>query len=340
MTIFVTMLLSLIACMASEDEEEEEQLGVGEMLAFVELLMNLLEFGNYPAIYNSSFPKMEECGCYYSPKKIIWGNNIGLECQRGIEGVELPEFDAENCGRLCNDMHGFDTVLFCPPGWDASCTIGCTPTAQFETIEDRAKFWNTTLTSFLYHGTDYIQIDPNYLDECGCRTKAIKILYGTKVGFYCIMGENAEAEPGCSASANCVDSDGQRIVTFCPAGHRGTCDGCQEALDSNELIVWLEWMVRVTKSIVQNSLSQINWQPSMDQLLGCACKGGIEQINYGSEVGVLCEIHSFDLVGEACGPNRLCIDENGRHILHICPRGFRPSCKDGCAIPIVEKAEL
>jgi len=337
MRLFVTILLSFIASIRSE----EEQLGVREMLAFVELnLMNLLEYGNYPAMYNSSFPKMEECGCYYSPKKIVWGNKIGLECQRGLGGVAAPEFNAEKCGIRCNDMHGFDTVLFCPAGWDASCIDGCTPTAKFDSIEHRVEFWDKTISAFLHRGTDYIQISSSHLEECGCITKARKILYGTGVGFNCIMGEDSEAKPGCSASSNCVDPRGKKIVTFCPAGHRTTCDGCEKAIEKGELIERLEWMVRVTKGIVQNSLSQINWQPSMEQLLGCACKGGIKRIDYGSQVGVLCEVHSYDLIGEACGPNPLCIDDEGKEIIHICPKGFRPSCNDGCAIPIVEKGEL
>jgi len=342
---FVTGYLAFLACTASEEDEKVvEQQGVREMLEFVELnQMNLLEYGDYPAIYNSSYPRIEECGCYYSPRKIMWGSKIGLECQRGITGTaieDLPEFDSEKCGITCNDMHGFDTVLFCPPGWEASCQSGCLPTAKFDTVEDRVDFWDKTTAAFLLYGADYISIQADHLDECGCTTKARQILYGSKIGFDCIMGEDAEFKPGCSASSNCLDSAGRRIVTFCPAGHRSTCDGCEKDLESNDIIDRLEWMVAVTSGIVQLSLPMLNWQPSMEQLLGCACKGGVEPITYGAKVGVVCEVHSIDLIEETCGPNRLCVDGEDRNILHICPRGYSPSCTLGCASPIVKKQKI
>jgi len=327
--------------MASIASEES----IRDMIDFVELnLRNLLQHGNYPAIYNSSYPKIEECGCYYSPRKITWGNKIGLECQRGIAGVdrdELPEYNPLKCGVLCNDMHGFDSVLFCPPEWKGSCTRGCQPDEEFENVEARIDFWDNTLSTFLLWGTDYITIDADHLEECGCATKARKIMYGTKIGFDCIMGEDAEFKPGCSASSNCLDSSERRIVTFCPAGHRSTCDGCQKNLDSDDDIsLRLEWMTAVTSGFAQNSLPVLSWQPSLEQILGCACKSNVEQITYGSRIGMLCEIHSADLITDSCGPNILCMNEEGTDILHICPRGYKPDCTLGCATPISEKQDL
>jgi len=329
-----------MASIASEEGSEDD---IREMLNFVELnLMNLLQYGNYPAIYNSSYPKIEECGCYYSPRTITWGNKIGLECQRGIVGTrDLPDYDLEKCGVLCNDMHGFDTVLFCPPGWHGSCVSGCQPDKEFESVEARVDFWDVTLSAFLLYGTDYIAIQSDHLEECGCASKARKIMYGTKVGFDCIMGEDAVFKSGCSASSNCLDSAGRRIVTFCPAGHRSTCDGCQKNIeDTDDISERLEWMTAVTSGIAQNSLPVLSWQPSLEKILGCACKSNVEQINYGSRIGMLCEIHGADLIQDSCGPNILCMNEEGKDILHICPRGFKPDCTLGCASPISEKQEL
>lgn len=340
MRLFLTMTIALMASTASEEDE------IREMLDFIELnLLNLLQYGDYPAIYNSSYPRIEECGCYYSPKKIAWGNKIGLECQRGIPGVNvkaLPEHDADKCGRLCNDMHGIDAVLFCPPGWTSSCEQGCEPNAEFATVKDRVDFWNATLSAFLLYGSDYIAIKGDHLKQCGCTSKARKIMYGSKIGFFCVMGEDSEALPGCSASSDCLDTDGRRIVTFCPAGHRATCDGCQINLNStdDDLHGRLEWMTAVTSGIAQNSLSVLSWQPSLEQILGCACKANVEQITYGARVGIVCEIHGVDMIQDSCGPNILCMDDEGKDILHICPQGFKPDCKLGCATPISEKLEL
>jgi len=337
---FVTVALVLLG-ISQQDTEEE----VRDMLDFVELnLANLLQYGTYPALYDASYTRIRECGCFYSPRKINWGSHIGLECRREAEpGDEMPAFDPELCGIQCNDQHGFDTILLCPPGWEKGCQSGCVPKEIFESIEARVSFWESTLNGFLLQGTDHITIARDYLDACGCVSKARRILYGTKVGFDCVRGEDAEVKPGCNAEANCKDERGRQLVQFCPSGHTSTCSGCVKEISGDDVVTRLRWMVGVTSDLVQLSLPELQWQPALEQILGCGCKGSVEQITYGAGIGVICEIHSAQLIGPQCGENQICVDNDGREILHICPKGFKPSCEHGCASPTMlmdDKLEL
>jgi len=326
----------------AQDARESE---VADLIDFVELnLLNLLQFGTYPALYDASYLRIKQCGCLYSPKKINWGSHIGLECKRQVElGEELPAFDAEHCGIMCNDQHGFDNIILCPAGFESACDTGCHPKARFNTIEERVDFWEGTVHRFLLDGTDYFTVKPEYLEMCGCKSKARRILYGSKVGFDCVMKEGGTMGPGCNAVSNCKDERGRPLVTFCPSGFSPSCSGCVKELKGDDVISKLRWMVGVTSDIVQLSLADLHWEPALEQILGCGCKGDVEQVTYGAGIGVVCEIHSVNLVGPNCGQTEICENGEGKEILHICPTGFLPSCKHGCATPIMlqdQKHEL
>jgi len=337
---FAVVALSLLAISQQDNEAE-----IVDLFNFVELnLINLLQFGTYPALYDASHQRIKQCGCFYSPRKINWGSHIGLECKRQVElGQEFPEFEPEHCGVMCNDRHGFDTIVLCPAGWENSCETGCHPKELFSSVEERLEFWEGTVHRFLLDGTDYFTIKQEFLDTCGCESKARRILYGSKVGFDCVQREGFTKGPGCNAVTNCNDERGRLLVTFCPAGFSPSCAGCVKQLEGDDVVSKLRWMVGVTSDIVQLSLADLNWEPALDQILGCGCKGSVEQITYGAGIGVVCEIHSAELVGPNCGQNQICIDEEGKQILHICPTGFKPSCEQGCATPLTlqeQKPEL
>jgi len=338
--IYVAMMVVLLLASTAQ-EDVTSVVDLGGMLDFVEMnIINLLQFGNYPAIYNSSHLKIKDCGCTFSPRKIKWGSQIGLQCYRGlIPGDRIPPLNVDNCGNQCNDKHGFDIVLFCPEGWVSDCARGCHPVSKFASFEDRVYFWENTVDSFLLHGTEYISIKEDYLDECGCSTKARQIRYGTRVGFDCIMKKDGVMKPGCNAASSCMSVRGERLATFCPAGHTSTCSGCKKAVKSDTLADRLDWMVKVSTDLAALSLPMLEWYPSLDQLLGCGCKGNVEQINYGANIGFKCTIHDPNMVTDECGPNTLCQDSNGIEILHMCPRGFEPSCRSGCANPVLRKEE-
>jgi len=337
--------LVALALLGISQEHTEEEAEIVVLLNFVELnLVNLLQFGTYPALYDASYLRIRQCGCFYSPRTINWGSHVGLECKREVElGQELPAFDPEHCGIMCNDHHGFDTILLCPPGWDASCQKGCNPKALFNSVEERVDFWEGIVHRFLLDGTDYFTIKPEYLENCGCASKARRILYGSKVGFDCVQNEEGTMGEGCNAVSNCKDERGRKLITFCPSGFSPSCSGCVKELKATDPVSKLRWMVGVTSDIVQLSLQDLRWQPGLRQILGCGCKGNVEQITYGAGIGVICEIHSVELVGVDCGRNQICETSDGKEILHICPSGFIPDCQHGCASPITlseQKPEL
>jgi len=314
---------------------------MGGMLDFVEVnFLNMLEYGNYPAMYNSSYLRILDCGCHFAPEKITFGSQIGLQCHRGlIPGKRIPPMDTENCGSSCNDKHGFDIVVFCPPGWVSDCVRGCHPPDQFVSFEERVDFWEKTVDSFLVKGTDYIYIKDDYLEDCGCASKARQIQYGTGVGFDCVMKEDGAMQPSCNAASSCMNPQGQRLVTFCPVGHTSTCSGCKKGLESDVVEDKLLWMIGVTTELAGLSLAMLEWTPTLEQLLGCACKDNAEAIPYGHGVGLKCKIHGVEFIKESCGPNTICQDSEGADVLHICPRGYTPSCTSGCANPMLEMEE-
>jgi len=304
--------------------------------------VNLLQYGTYPAIYDATYLRIKQCGCLYSPSKINWGSRIGLECKREVElGQELPAFDPEHCGTICNNQHGFDTILLCPPGFEGSCAKGCNPKAVFGSFVERVDFWEGMVHRFLLDGTDYFTIQPKYLSMCGCQSKARRILYGSKVGFDCVQKQGAEMNSECTAVANCKDERNRQLVTFCPSGFSPSCAGCVKEISGTDSMSKLNWMVGVTSDIVQLSLTDLRWQPKLKQILGCGCKGDIVEVTYGARIGLICKIHSEKLITNDCGSNVLCVNNLKEDILHICPTGFIPDCKLGCATPIQQqKVEL
>jgi len=337
----ISLATTALLLLVSKAQQGPSNAEMASMLDFVEMnFLNMLQYGNYPAIYNSSHLKIVDCGCHFAPEKISFGTQIGLQCGRGlIQGKRIPPMDTENCGSQCNDKHGFDIVVFCPSGWVSDCKRGCHPPDKFASFAKRIDFWEKTVDSFLVHGTDYIYIKSDYLEDCGCASKARQIQYGTGVGFDCVMKQDGMMKPSCNAASSCMNPQGQRLVTFCPAGHTSTCSGCKKALDSEVLADKLKWMVEVTTDLAALSLTMLEWTPSLEQLLGCACKEKSEPITYGHGVGLKCKIHGTKFIKDSCGPNVICQDADGADVLHICPRGYTPSCKSGCANPMLQKEE-
>jgi len=323
-------------------QDEDDDYELGEMLDFVELnIATLLQHGEYPLVYNATTEHMLDCGCEHSLTKVMWGSEIGLQCLRKYttEDDSPPEHDLELCGKLCNNHHNREAHIFCPSGWDMDCQDGCRPPAEFDTVEDRIDFWEFTLTSMLLYGIDYVNIDADYLEQCACESKPRPIRYGTKIGFDCVMQEDVEEfGEGCSAASMCKDDQGRRLVTFCPAGHESTCNGCTKRLEEDDLKGRLTWMVHVVEGIVQLSLPMLQWTPLQEQVLGCACAAPPKQIEYGSRLGYSCEIHDADLITSSCGANVICQDpQSEKDLVHICPRGFTPSCEHGCMNPVLRR---
>jgi len=323
------------------------ELRIGEQLDFVERnVLNVLRFGTFPQLYNSSYPKIRDCGCYYSPTKILFGTRIGLQCQRmwPEDNGEIQSYNAEVCGPVCNDHHGVDIILFCPHGWQQDCARGCYPPDEFGVVERRVDFWELTLTSLMMYGSDYIAVAESYLDKCGCDGKIRPIRYGTQIGFDCVMSkamepihkaraEAGEGNPECAASPNCLNHEDRTVITFCPAGHQATCSGCEKAMVGNTLQDRLDWMINVISGYARESLELLGWQPTTAQILACNCAKGVDPVDYGNRLGYSCPVRNANDIQPECGPNLLCHNESGQNILHFCPEGFVPSCDEGCSLP-------
>ena len=99
---------------------------------------------------------------------------------------------------------------------------------MFDSFGHRVDFWEAAIDRFLSHGTDYVRIDQEHLLQCSCASKARRILYGTGVGFDCLVAEGAEFLLGCNAARHCQDNHDRQIATFCLIGHRSGCNGCEK----------------------------------------------------------------------------------------------------------------
>lgn len=343
MKLLLLGVLALLGAQAErmDDDEYRESRLVGDQLNFVERnVLNMLRLGYFPQLYNASYPLIKDCGCYYSPTKIIFGTQVGLQCQRLLMDEGPLLFDEENCGEICNDPHGVDIVLFCPHGWSQDCQRGCYPPDEFGTVENRIDFWELTLSSLLIHGSDYIAVTPEYLKQCACEGKIRPIRYGSQVGFDCIMSEDITPSEACGAARHCMDSNERRLMTFCPAGHRATCAGCEKIVEDDTLQARLEWMINVITGYARESLELLGWKPSTERMLACACVDSVEPVEYGKRLGFYCPIEDVDKITSGCGPNTLCKTSQGKSILHFCPDGFTPSCDEGCSFPWKGKDEL
>lgn len=339
--LLLTSLLSLLSSFAyAKYDPEVGDIGnydtareLGEHLDFVERnVLNLLKLGTFPQLYNSSYPRIEGCGCYYSPVKIGFGSRIGLECTRRHDIPKL-KYDEDNCGIICNNPRSMDIVLFCPYGWDSDCQRGCFPPDKFKTVGERIDFWELTLTSLLMHGSEYIQVMKDYVTGCGCEGKIRPIRYGTQVGFDCIVPDVRRIAKTCAGNTSCKDDRGRQIMTFCPAGHRATCAGCEKVMDGDDFRSRLSWMTNVVTGYARESLEVLGWNPTTQQLIDCSCAKGVQKVTYGSELGYFCEIRNVNDINQGCGPNVLCKNNKNQDILHFCPDGFKASCTEGCIFP-------
>jgi len=202
-------------------------------------------------------------------------------------------------------------------------------------------FWELTLTTLIMYGHDYIPVAQEYLEDCGCTGKIKPIRYGSKIGFECTMptGE-ARANNACHSSYQCKNSEGKRVVTFCPSGHRATCNGCEKDIEGRDYRSRLNWMVDVITGYARESQELLGWAPTTQQILDCNCSQMVQPIRYGLAIGYFCPVRDVRGIKNGCGPNILCKNEHNEEILTFCPGGFLPSCDLGCTVPWGFKKEL
>merc|ERR1711944_210539 len=99
------------------------------------------------------------------------------------------------------------------------------------------------------------------------------------------------------------------------------------ALDGEDLLSRLNWMTNVVTGYSRESLELLGGEPTTQQILDCACAGGVEPVNYGTSIGYYCTIRDTKHIAPGCGPNVLCKNSEDKDILHFCPDGFTPSCE-------------
>merc|ERR1711879_578965 len=132
------------------------------------------------------------------------------------------------------------------------------------------------------------------------------------------------------------DEHGDQIVTFCPGGHKTTCNGCVKVLDEdgidnpNDLMTRVNWMIRVVTGYTRESLELLGWEPNAARVLECACSGQVRPITYGGALGYYCLVKNPRDITPGCGPNILCRNDIGQDLVHFCPDGYDPSCTEGC----------
>jgi len=331
--LFAALATSKVSAVNLNDLDETQLLKI----EFIERnVMSLLHTGHYPQVYNSTHEKIEACGCYYSPKKINWGTRIGLACARQWPTADfVAPYDKDECGEICIDGHGENLIMFCPEGWLNDCEKGCMPPDDFQNVEEMLDFMELTLTQLLMNGNDYIPVSQDLLDVCKCEDRVITpIRYGTQIGWECKVakGETPDEEK-CVVNTFCQNSEGRQLVTFCPSGFYNQCGGCEKALEESSNEARLEWMHTTITRYAQDSMELIGWEPAVNQIIDCACTGGLKQVNYGKALGFSCEVGDEKRIKQGCGAHVLCQDPDGSNLVHFCPQGFVPHCSEGCTFP-------
>jgi len=296
-----------------------------EKLAFIErTVIEILVQGQFPEIFNARNSQLNQCGCEFNANSIYWGSGVGLFCK------VTQEPRIKHCGESCVSPRGENIILICPDGWQQDCTAGCVP-PTFGSVVERARFLEEQVDKIVTYGYDYIYIQDDYLDGCGCTDEGVRaIKYGTQVGFECVAPEEPSTED-CNGFRACTNADGTPIMIFCPAGHNPTCGGCVKALETTpDLDDNYDWMVNVLTGYVHESKQILQLVPHYQRVVDCGCAGEVEEVAYGLGIGHYCKITSPEDIKDTCGPNMICEDQSGDMLLHLCPGGFVPTCEDGC----------
>jgi len=319
-------LLLITAAIASMDELQTEK----EKLAFIERnIVNIYRHTNIPEVFGANLNKMVRCGCTHSASNIVWGSAVGMTCKLTERG-----YDEASCGVRCLSPRSENVLLMCPENWEADCRDGCVP-PMFDSVSKRATFLEKNVDQIVRYGFDYLYIDQSYIDTCGCVDRLRHIRYGSQIGLDCIFNEdkwrrNGE-DGGCAGYGACTNNDNEPVMLFCPAGHSPTCSGCEKNLKANaDVDTRYDWMINLLTGWIRESQPLLDILPTADKAQSCGCDSKMQSVKYGNGIGWSCEVKNADKITEDCGANVLCEDGSKKLLLHLCPYGFVPNCRDGC----------
>jgi len=313
-------------------EEENERWDTGLNLNLIEAekvefirrsITQIFQEGTFPQIFQAEVTKLTMCGCSYGTSHLYWGMRVGMMCKITHEGYE------ENCGKICTTPKGEFVLLLCPKGWVADCPQGCL-FPEFESRSTQVDFLNDVIAKIIATGYDFIDLDQEYLRQCGCVDQEVKqISYGTKIGQDCVTHQGAR-KTSCKGHTGCRDEYGRTMTLFCPAGYEATCEGCINVdTPYHELEERYEWAVNVLTGFIQDTHEVLDLDPHHNHPVSCGCKDTLKRVTYGNRIGYYCAIDDPEDVKEACGANVIC-DNGLEDIVHFCPSGFHPDCALGC----------
>lgn len=307
-----------------------------EKLAFIERsIVQIFRKGSFPEIFQAETESLNSCGCEYGTTPIYWGNFVGMMCKLNKEGYK------EECGQRCTTPKGEDILLLCPNEWEFDCLRGCVP-PPFNSVRARYQFLENNVKAILEFGHDYLFIEPEYLEACKCRSNQARLInYGTQMGFDCVAESDPE-EP-CAGFNECINEHQERIIIFCPAGHRPSCEGCVSTiadLDRHNYDERYDWAVSVLTGYIRESQLVLNIEPQHQQVVDCGCREGLQPVNYGNRIGYSCTIDNPQDINPECGSGVICVNGDGKELIHFCPEGFISDCEEGCGYWWSDKTEL
>jgi len=339
----ILLTIALASAMTVDEEVVEKQ-----KLEFVENnLFDIFSKATVPEMYNASADRLTRCGCSMSASNIMWGR-VGMQCK--ITDIATFERNVGECSLRCFSPKSQEIMLMCPQGFHADCERGCIAPEDFTHVAQRIAFLEGAVDMVVKYGFDYLSIDPDYLDSCGCTGSIRAINYGTRVGLDCLYEEDRVDVDECTAFNGCIDSMNNMVAVFCPAGHLSTCQGCvkqvytAEVEKSGDAALMrrskLDWMTLVLSNWIQESWAILGLEPSHRQVMACGCSDQLRPITYGNRVGYYCTVDDPTVVTAECGPNLFCENEDGDLLFHLCPSGYTPNCSDGCGFAWDVKDEL
>jgi len=292
-------------------------------LSFVEnTIAEVFSKATFADVFGASLNRLSECGCEYAPSHITWGSRVGQFCKITQSGW------TEQCGARCTTPRDELALLMCPEGWREDCALGCMQ-PEFESTEARVAFLEKWVHEIVSKGYDYVVMNDEYTETCGCREGMNQIRYGTEIGFECVADSEEEVE-GCGMWRYCLNEDEDTVLIHCPDGYAATCGGCERDDDLEAG----DWMVTAMTGYVRTTRDLLDIFPRPEKVLDCGCVSGFTPIGYGTGIGHQCVIREEDIdeinSKGLCGPNEICINAEGDSVLHVCPEAFKPNCESGC----------
>lgn len=321
----IVLVLLFAVAISQMDELQTEK----EKLAFIERnIVNIYRHTNIPEVFGANLNKMRECGCTHSASNIVWGSGVGMSCKLKERG-----YNEATCGVRCLSPRSENVLLMCPENWEADCRDGCVP-PMFDSVRHRADFLEKNVDAIVKWGFDYLFVDQSYIDTCGCIDRLRHIRYGTQIGLDCIFNVDVwdrSKDSGCAGFGACTNKDGKPVMLFCPAGHSPTCSGCQKNLKPTaDVDTRYDWMINLLTGWMRESQPLLDIVPSASKANACGCSSDLSSVTYGNGIGWSCSIDDDQRITAECGANVLCEDNSGKLLLHLCPSGFVPNCRDGC----------